>query len=80
MNVGNMVVSLDFGDGRERIDCCVWDLAPNGVCLMVPPDIELPKQFKIYFGFDCLGAEVMWRRWSQVGVRLLRKAASRSQQ
>ncbi len=69
VSVGNMVVRVDPCDGREPILCCVWDLSLEGACLMLPPDLELPEDFRVRVDGELLEAHVVWRRWSHLGVK-----------
>ena len=69
VNVGTMVVSIDPRDGRDSIQCCVWDLSVSGACLMAPPDTEIPKMFGILIDGVPHDAHVVWRTWTHVGVR-----------
>jgi hypothetical protein len=67
--VGNTTALVDRCDGSEMVLCCIWDLSTSGVCLMVPPDVTIPRLFKIQIDGRSLEASVVWRQWSHVGAR-----------
>ena len=70
-DVGNEVVSLNLGDGRVDIQCCIWNISAHGACLMIPPDHALPGRFDVLLPAGRRTAEVVWRQWSHVGIKFV---------
>ena len=68
VNLGNVIARADLGDGSEPVMVCVWDLSVTGACVLVPPDVAMPEEFKIIFEHTVRDARVVWRTWSHVGV------------
>jgi hypothetical protein len=68
--VGNLIAALDLQDGSEPVLVCIWDLSLGGACLMVPPDLKIPKCFDLYIDGLRHPVETIWRRWTHIGVRL----------
>ena len=68
INLGNVIARADLCDGSEPVLVCVWDLSLTGACVLVPPDVTIPEQFKILFDHAVRDARVVWRTWSHVGV------------
>ena len=56
-------------DGRKPVIAAVWDVSTWGACLLVAPDVDLPTALKINFDNMLRQAEIVWRRWSFLGVR-----------
>lgn len=55
--------------GRKPVIAAVWDVSTWGACLLVAPDVDLPTALKINFDNMLRQAEIVWRRWSFLGVR-----------
>ena len=68
VHLGNVIAHADIGRGREPIMVCVWDLSVTGACVLVPPDVIIPDQFKLMFDHVSQDARVVWRTWSHVGI------------
>jgi hypothetical protein len=68
--LGNLVAELDFKDGSDPVLVCIWDLSLGGACLMVPPDLKIPKAFDLCIDGLHHPVEKIWQSWSRVGVRL----------
>ena len=71
IDIGTHVVPLDLGDGRGRIDCCIWNISANGACLMVPPDVSMPSSFSVLLETGPRTAVQMWREWAYVGIKFV---------
>jgi hypothetical protein len=69
ISVGNQVARVDPCDGREPVMCCIWDLSTEGACLLLPPDVAVPDRIQVRFDGKLREADVIWRRWSHVGIR-----------
>jgi len=69
LSIGNQVVLVDLGDGRGSVSCCIWDLSSQGACLMIPPDVAMPRSLRIFLDTGTRNAVVVWRRWSHVGIK-----------
>ena len=65
---GNWAVKIEV-QGRKPVIASVWDVSPQGVCLLVAPDIDLPAVFTIDFDNIPRQAQVVWRRWSFLAVK-----------
>jgi hypothetical protein len=64
----NWAVKIEVA-GRKPVIASVWDVSPQGICLLVAADIELPAAFTIDFDNIPRQAQVVWRRWSFLGVK-----------
>lgn len=64
----NWAVQIEV-HGRKPVIACVWDVSPMGACLFVAPDVDLPDAFTINLDNMPRPAQVVWRRWSFLGVK-----------
>ena len=56
-------------NGRQPVIASVWDVSPGGACFLVAPEFDIPDVFTINFDTMQRQAQVVWRRWSFLGVR-----------
>ena len=65
---GKPVVSVEL-EG-EQVMVCVLDVSVSGACLLFPPEIDVPLNFKIDLEEKPHLAQVVWQRGSVFGVTL----------
>lgn len=71
LDIGNESVVIDCGNDREQVTCCIWNVSPNGACLLISPDLLLPKRFYVCFDDGRRPATQIWRREHHVGVKFI---------
>ena len=65
---GKPVVSVEL-EG-EPMMVCVLDVSESDACLLFPPEVNVPPNFKIDLKEKPRLAQVVWQRGSVVGVSL----------
>jgi len=46
-DVGNHLAQIDFRNGRTKVQVCLWDISPEGACLLVPAGTRIPEAFDL---------------------------------
>jgi hypothetical protein len=70
-DIGNEIVKLDLGDGRDEVSCCIWNISDRGACLMVPSDLSLPERFDLVLHEARRTGIVVWRQWPYIGIKFV---------
>ena len=65
---GKPVVPVETLEG-ETFMACLMDVSQTGACLLFPPDIEVPRTFKMHWDETFHEAQVVWQKGSVAGVR-----------
>lgn len=71
VSVGHRRLQVDPCDGRQPIDCLVWDMSVNGARLTLSHNVPLPPEVSVLIGNVTHRARVVWRKDPQIGVEFL---------
>ena len=68
-DVGNHLAQIDFRNGRTKVQVCLWDISPEGACLLVPAGTRIPEAFDLIVDGWSHPVKSIWHEKLFVGIR-----------
>ena len=68
---GDYVLRVDTGEGREPMQCFIWDISEGGARLTLAEEMRVPDKMTAMIGNVARPIRLVWHNGDQIGIEFL---------